>query len=138
VWYSSKKFSKQRPAPHIGQQYAEVFFFPCFEHITYFLCCFVYSVLGATFSEKILAISHGTVLWDTCRPGSLPSRSIIPLHSPANVSSRFTPLPTCLPSSLPSAASREYFANKHPVTIFCSRTRVRFHRSYDRETVSNH
>jgi len=92
VWYSSKKVSKQRPAPRIGQQYAEVSFFSCFEHTTYFLCCFDHSVLGATFPRKFLQsameLYYGT--------------RVVPVHSPPDVSSRFTPLPTCRPGSLPS------------------------------------
>lgn len=128
MWYSLKKVSKQRPTSHTGKQYAEIFFFPRFEHTTYFLCCFDFSILSATFPEKFfqstMELYYGT--------------RVVPVHSPPDVSSRFTPLPTCLPCSLPLPPSREYFVNKIPVTIFRSRTRVRVHTSYDRETVSKH
>ena len=128
MWYSLKKVSKQRPTSYFGKQYAEVFFFPCFEHTTYFLCCFNFSVLSATFPRKFfqsaMELYYGT--------------RVVPVHSSPDVSSRFAPLPTCLPCLFPSPASREYFVNKLPVTIFHSRTRVRVHTSYDRETVSNH
>jgi hypothetical protein len=65
---------------------------------------FGYFSFGFHFSEKSLSVSHGIVLRDMCRPGSL-----------------------CSP------ASRAYtcVVNKFSLTIFCSTTIVRVHTNYD-------
>ena len=49
----------------------EVLSFPCFEHKTYFLWGFDFSILGATFPRTCLSVSRGTVLSDAFRPGTL-------------------------------------------------------------------